>query len=532
MVAPLVVAGLALVVGNLVSQRLHLMGPLVLVGLGVVLSFVPHIARIYVAPEVVLSVLLPLSLFWEAHNIPLRGIRRSLRGVLLNGTLMVAFVAVAIGLVGKGVGLTLATALLVGAAVGPTDATAVTALGKGISRGQLVVLRAESLINDGTALVVFAMASEYATGETITAGHAVTSFLVSFAGGVLVGLVVGWLTARLGRHVDDFMAANLLQFVIPLGTYWLAERFEASGVLAVVVTGLFLARFGTRNLTMQARAAGRPVWALFGYVVNSLLFLLVGLYLVDTARSLNSTSLGRALVAVVVLYLTMMLARWVFGEVSIRMIRLLDRRPSQRLRRTTPWERLVMTTSGFRGAISLAVAFSIPESLPGGSPFPYRDLVLFVTSGIVILSLAVQGALLPLAVRQTRKHPNPLAAKADHQDEEVRDAVASAARAVLDAMPGLAKEVGADEQTTDEVREGWERKLRLTTTPADLRAATADSDEAIGVQRALTLRTIQVGREHIIGLRDTDRIDDEALVELMARYDIEEMRVVGPLELE
>ncbi|NKZ35136.1 hypothetical protein HF984_10310 [Rothia terrae] len=381
MVEILIVIGAAIIIGNTIAEKFKLIAPLVLIAVGALVSFIPHLPPIAVDPHLVLSVFLPLLLYWEALNISLRGIKRTFRGIMLNGTLMVIFVAVSVGLVGHLVGLTLGAALLIGAAVGPTDATAVAALGKGISPRQMIVLRAESLINDGTALVVFALALEYATDEVkITATHAIGSFLLSFVGGAVVGLAVGWVIARIGRFVESHMIASAFRMVTSFIAFFLAEEIEASGVLAVVVTGLYMAQVGPKFVSMQSRVLARQVWGVASYILNSLLFLLVGLYLPATVRGLNSDSLTHALLATVAIYCAMMLARWIFGETIIRLIRMLDRRPSQKLRRTTVFERLVSTVAGFRGAISLAVAFSIPETprkrrtLPIPRPDYLRDL--------------------------------------------------------------------------------------------------------------------------------------------------------------
>lgn len=396
-----------------------------------------------------------------------------------------------------------------------------------------MILRAESLINDGTALVVFALALEYVTGEVeITPSHAIIRFLISFGGGALIGLLMGWLVMQVARFVEEYMLNNVVRFVVPLLVYWVTEEVQASGVLAVVVAGLYVARVGTPRISMQSRALARPVWGLLGYILNSLLFLLVGFFLPSTARSLSSDRVSHAVIVTLVLFVTMLVARWMFGETMIRLIRLLDRRPSQRMCRTTPYERLVITTAGFRGGISLAVAFSIPEFLPDGQGFPYRGLIPFVTSGIVILSLAIQGALLPWVVRLTERHPNPHAPGPETEEQEIRWAIMEGAKAVLEALPRLAEDSGADPIVVARVRDGWERKLRFMEVPAAERAETADSDEAFESEKALRLRTIQVGRERIIAMRSEGRIDDQVLIGLMGHYDIEEMRLVGPLELD
>lgn len=533
MVEILIVIGAAIIIGNTIAEKFKLIAPLVLIAVGALVSFTPHLPPITVDPHLVLSVFLPLLLYWEALNISLRGIKRTFRGIMLNGTLMVIFVAVSVGLVGHLVGLTLGAALLIGAAVGPTDATAVAALGKGISPRQMIVLRAESLINDGTALVVFALALEYATDEVkITATHAIGSFLLSFVGGAVVGLAVGWVIARIGRFVESHMIASAFRMVTPFIAFFLAEEIEASGVLAVVVTGLYMAQVGPKFVSMQSRVLARQVWGVASYILNSLLFLLVGLYLPATVRGLNSDSLTHALLATVAIYCAMMLARWIFGETIIRLIRMLDRRPSQKLRRTTVFERLVSTVAGFRGAISLAVAFSIPETLANGEPFPYRDQIIFVTSGVVILSLLVQGLLLPKVVELTQKNPNPLEAQRSQADaEEFKEAVRTTAERVLEDLPQLVEELDVPQGPADRVRGEWERKLTIATS---WQAGNEENERAaeVSAENALRLRVIQSARQHIIDLRDAGRIDDEVLIAMMDRYDIEEMRLVGPIEME
>ena len=263
----LIIILIALILSNGLAARFRLVGPIVLIVVGSIVSFIPHLPRVEVGSEIILSVFLPILLYWEALNISQRGIRRAFRGIIISGTLMVVFVAVSVGLVGQWIGFTLGTALLIGAAVGPTDATAVAALGRGISRGQMVVLRAESLINDGTALVVFALALEYAgEHQRITASHALITFLISFGGGVAIGLLGGWVIARVGAPIQNAMIGNLFRILTPLLIFFLAELVEASGVLAVVVCGLYMAQVGPRFQSTGSRFLSRPFWGITTYI--------------------------------------------------------------------------------------------------------------------------------------------------------------------------------------------------------------------------------------------------------------------------
>lgn len=533
MVEIIIIILAGLILSNWLAERFKLVGPLVLIVVGAIVSLIPQLPRIEViSPELVLSIFLPILLYWEALNISLRGIKRAFRGVLISGTLMVIFVAVAVGIVGQFVGLSLGTALLIGAAVGPTDATAVTSLGKGIDKGQMVVLRAESLINDGTALVVFALALEYAgEHQEITVPHALTAFLISFVGGAVIGLAGGWVLARLSGHVENPMIANLWRLLTPFIMYFLAELIEASGVLAVVVCGLYMAQVGPRFQTTGSRFLARPFWGITTYILNSLLFFLMGYVLPYIVRTLSSDTLQHALWATLILYVVMLAARFVFMELTIRSIRLLDRRPQQRLRRTTFADRLVSNLAGFRGGISLAVALSIPAALADGEPFPYRDVIIFITSGIVILSLIVQGSLLPLAVRWQQANPNVNREGPDAQDREIRGATLDSMRNIYENFDALVAESGVSPSVAERVKADWksQRKKWVNASAVGIEDKILDEREEV---KKLRLAIIRQTRENMIRYRDEGKIDDEALIYLLELTDMDEIRITGPIEME
>lgn len=533
MVEILIIILIALILSNGLAARFRLVGPIVLIVVGSLVSFIPHLPRVEVESEIILSVFLPLLLYWEALNISLRGIKRALRGIVISGTLMVVFVAVSVGLVGQWIGFTLGTALLIGAAVGPTDATAVSALGRGISRAQMVVLRAESLINDGTALVVFALALEYAgEHQQITASHAIVTFLISFVGGAAIGFVGGWIIARVGAPIQNAMLGNLFRILTPLLIFFLAELIEASGVLAVVVCGLYMAQVGPRFQSTGSRYLARPFWGITTYILNSFLFFYVGYLLPTIARGLNSDTLTHAVWGTVVLYFTMLLARMAFMEITIRGIRLLDRRPQQKKRRTTFRSRLVSDLAGFRGGISLAVALSIPITLADGEAFPFRDVIIFVTSGIVILSLVVQGALLPLAVQALERAPAPnYAEDPEAEDREVRAAMIDSMRDVYKDFDQIVVRHNVSPAAAEKVKAGWEKQRDrwLKMDPDNREEKVSQAKEEM---KELQLALIRERRQHMIRYRDEGKIDDEALIRLLDITDMDEIRLTGPVEME
>ena len=528
-------SGLVLLLGSILANKFGLIEPVVLVFAGVVVALLlPTMRNLQLPSELVLSILLPLLLFWEAANISQREIRKVLRGVIINATLLVLVTAAAVGLVGQWLGLGLGTALLIGAAVAPTDATAVSSMGRGLDRQTMTQLRAESLINDGTALVVFALALEFASGDDeITFGHASGFFAISFIGGILAGLAVGWVISRVISVTDDALRSNVFTLIAPLVACFLAEAVEASGVLAAVVAGLFLAQAGPRRYDAASRSLFFPFWGMTTYLINGILFVFVGVELPAIIAGLPSGDVWRAVGATFGIYVTMIFVRFMFGEVAIQLIRLLDRRPAQRLRRTTFRQRVVSSVAGFRGAVSLAVAFSIPTML-GGSAFPGRDMAVFITSGVVLLSLVVQGLLMPVVVRWFNAKPGPNVEPEGTDEREELEALVKTAQAAVDALPTLAQEQGVSEKAMERVRS--EYRMNATAWSSELTEELDTKSHAIvsfrADEQALRVAVAQFSRRQLIDMRDRGDINDEALTRLMRRIDLEELRITGPVEME
>ncbi|MDO4911359.1 MAG: Na+/H+ antiporter [Corynebacterium sp.] len=523
MIETILVLGFCILLGALLTRLTKIPAPLTLIFVGLVLSLLPGIGHIVseaqIEPEVVLSVMLPFLLYWEALNISLRGIRQMLRGVLVSGTVMVIAVAMAEGFIGSWLGLSVGVAFLVGAAVAPTDATAVAAFGKGISPNVLLALRAESLINDGTALVIFAVACNYAAGNTdISPLHIGGNFLISFIGAALVGIAVGYVVSRLGRFVQDPMIGNVCRILVPFIAYFLAEEIGASGVLATVVVGLVIGQTSAHFVTTGSRVTGRHFWIVSCYILNAVLFVIVGIQLPEVIETLSSDTLSHALMAVVVLYVVMMIARYLVAEFSYQIMR-----RSMRNVTNLP-ERILYAAAGFRGAISLAVALSIPHEIPG------RDLVVFITAGIVILSLIIQGIAVPYAIKLTQRHPNPHnEANRLKNEAEVRNALTSNYKLVLQELSRLNAEAGGDEELEQRLRSEFERGL------ADYsRGETGVYENRYyrEEERRLRLAIIAMGREHLTELRDRGELDDEAYNELVDIFDLAELNISGPISAE
>ncbi|CAM5631699.1 hypothetical protein SVIOM74S_04132 [Streptomyces violarus] len=382
-----VLLGVAVLAGNVLAQRLGVAPPVVLLALGALLGLVPAVRQTQLPPEVVLLLFLPVLLYWESLTTSSREIRSNLRGIVLMSTLLVILTAWAVAAAGHALGLPWGPAWVLGAAVAPTDATAVGALARALPRRQVTVLRAESLVNDGTALVIFGLAVGLTVGEEhLTVPHVGALFLLAYGGGAAVGVAVAWVNMNLRRRLQDPLLGNLVMILAPFTAYLLAELIHASGVLAVVVCGLIMAQVAPRIIRAEHRRQALAFWPLATFIINATLFVLVGVELQYALRHMSRPDLTDALIAIGVVSVVLVVVRFAFLFGSAYLIRALDRRPEQRLRRMSDRARTVSGFAGFRGAVSLAVALSVPEILDSGAPFPNRDFIVFVTSGVESLT--------------------------------------------------------------------------------------------------------------------------------------------------
>jgi Na+/H+ antiporter len=516
-----VILGVTILICTVVARRARVAPPILLLVCGVLLGFIPALRGVQLPPEAVLLLFLPALLYWESITTSLREIRKNLRGIMLMSTLLVIVTAAAVAVVAHQLGLAWGPAWVLGAAVAPTDATAVAALTKSLPRRNVTLLRAESLINDGTALVLYSIAVAVTVGEiTLSPGYLAGSLALSYGGGALAGALVAGIVILLRRRTGDALTENIVIVLTPFAAFLVADLIGASGVLAVVVAGLIMSQAGPRVGRADSRQISESFWGLSTFLLNASLFVLVGIEVQAAVRGLSMSQLGDGLLAVGAVSVLLVAVRFAFLFGSAYLIRLVDRRPSQRARRQTHGARVISGMSGFRGAVSLAAALAVPRTVASGAPFPDRDMIVFVTTGVIVVLLVIPGLLLPAIVRWANLPTDT------GVDTERRLAEVYANEKALEALPDLGRESGA----TDDVIE------RLRTEYADhLDVLRAEPDEAEGTETLARhdhysqLRLALIGRKRaaVVQLRDEGRIDDIVLRDIQDRLDIEEVRIVG-----
>ncbi|MDX6740780.1 Na+/H+ antiporter [Actinocorallia sp. A-T 12471] len=514
----LVVAlGFAVLVCSAAADRLGVAPPIVLLLGGIALGFVPALRDVRLPPEAVLLLFLPALLYWESLTTSPREIRRYLRGIVLMSTVLVIVTAGAVAVVAHGFGLPWGPAWVLGAAVAPTDATAVGALARILPRRYMTALRAESLINDGTALVVYGLAVGITVGEeSLSTAHVSWLFLVSYVGGVLVGIVTAKVGVQVRARIADAILGSVAMLLVPFTAFLAAELVGASGVLAVVVCGLIMSQAGPHVGRAATRLQTVAFYSLAAFVLNAALFVLIGVEAQTVVRALDAADLARGLVLIGVVCAVLVAVRVVFIFAVSYLIRLLDRRPQQHELRISDRARIVSGVAGFRGAVSLAAAMAIPMMVASGAPFPGRSLIVFVTFGVIVVTVLVQGLLLPAVVRWAR-FPEDLAV-----GEERRLAETLSVSEALDALPHLV----ADLRTSPEVAERL--RLEYETHLAVLNADGEEADTALRRKRddtALRLALVSCKRATVLRLRDERRIDDTVLRQIQSLLDIEELRL-------
>jgi monovalent cation/hydrogen antiporter len=511
--------GAALLVCGVLARRFRVAPPVLLLACGALLGFAPALRRVYLPPEVVLLLFLPALLYWESLTISLREIRSNLRVIVLLSTALVIGTAGAVAATAHSLGLPWGPAWVLGAAVAPTDATAVGILARVLPRRNVTVLRAESLVNDGTALVIYALAVGITVGENhLTMPHVLRLLLLAYGGGAVAGVVTAWLAGQARRWLDDPLQENVVTVLTPFTAFLFAQAVHGSGVLAVVVTGLIMSQAGPRVIHADTRQLTEAFWTLSTFLLNGSLFVLVGLELQSAVRGLASAALARGLVAVAAVSAAVIGARFAWVFTTPYLIRLLDRRPQQRLRRVGARARVVSAVAGFRGAVSLAAALAVPETVASGARFPDRDTIIFVTSGVIVVTLVVQGLLLPIVVRWARLPHDGSVEQERHLAETL------ATEEAIAAIPQLAADLGTDSDVVGRLRREYEKHLRVLHAGDD----GAHDEPALRYEQqyaALRLAVIARKRATVVRLRDERRIDDTVLRQVQARLDIEEVRL-------
>jgi Na+/H+ antiporter len=511
------------ILGTVLGRRYRVGPPVLLILLGALLGLIPNFGDVHINGELVLLLFLPAILYWEGLNTSFREIRANARMIVFLSIALVIATAFAVSWTARALGMEPHAAGVLGAVLSPTDAAAVAGLAKKLPRRSLTVLKAESLINDGTALVLFVVSVHVAIGGAAISPPEVTvRFVVSYLGGIAAGLLVGGLATLVRKRIDAPQEEGALSLLTPFAAFLLAQSVGCSGVVAVLVSALVLAYAGPVVIRARSRLASFGFWDIATFLINGSLWVFIGIQIPGALRGVSHVDSGLRHAVYIALAVTgvVIASRIVWGEITTGLIRLIDRRAAQRERRVSWRQRFVTAWGGFRGAVSLAAALAVPTTTLSGAPFPDRSLLIFIVIFVILVTVLVQGSTLPAVVRWARI-PDDIA-----HAEELQLARTRGTQAALDALPAVADEVGVSEGLRQRLQKEYEDRAAvvLATEDGSTGSRLVKGREKV---RRVRLGVLEYKRREITALRNQKLIDDIVLRELQQEMDLEEAQLLN-----
>lgn len=505
------------------ARRFALSYPIVLVIAGLLCSLLPHVPRVPLAPDLVFLFFLPPLLFAAAWQTSWREFQYNLVSISSLAVGLVFFTACGVALTAHFFmpGFDWRLGFLLGAVVSPTDAVAATSIARNVGMPQRIVdvLEGESLVNDATGLLALQFGVDMITqGSTPHLGHSLLLFLWLVVGGAGIGLLVAVIVIWADRWVDDGPVEIVLSFLVAYISYLAGEAAHASGVISTVACGLYMSRKSSTFFSPAVRLQAEGVWDAAEFLLNGLVFVLIGLQLPYVLAGIKGYSFGRLAVYGLGFSGTLIALRliWVFpGARAAFVIR--TRVLKQNYEMPPPRALLVLAWTGMRGVVALAAASSLPYTLPDGQPFPQRNTILFLTFAVILVTLVLQGTLLPPLVRRLglagRRE------KACEEDEARRILLHSVLEFLRDgrvqAADGLA-------HAYEDLLHHYQHQLEdLDHAPR----AEATEQQRAHMLRELQLEAVRHERKQLIALRNSGRIGDSTHRVLERELDLSESRL-------
>jgi monovalent cation/hydrogen antiporter len=511
---------LAVLAGTaLLARRINVAPAILLLLAGTALAFVPGMPSLELPPELVLLAVLPPLIYSASVAMSWREFKHNLRPIILLAVGCVIFTAFAVAAATHYlIGLPWSIGFLLGAIVAPPDAVAPLAIARklGLPRRILVVLEGEGLANDATALILYRFAVVAISTGTFSLPTAAGTFFAIIAAEVLFGVAVGWLSLRARHRTRDPQIEITLSLITPYIAYWIPQHFGGSGVISTVACGLYMSWNGPLLISSATRLQGIFFWDLVIFLIEGLLFLLTGFQMRSLLEKSKAFPLHDILFATALVAVMVIVARFAWAYPATYLPRLWSKRLRER-DPPPPWQWVfVLSFTGVRGAVSLAAALALPFTLPNGDGFPYRDLILFVTFGVIFITLVGLGlGLAPvirwLGIAQVARDEH----LAEHESE-----IAARREALEVALKSL-DAITDDREVSGEVVKllRARHETRASQLPDSL---DPDAHDVSAAGRALTRELIAAERKFIHALLRDGRITDEVRRRIERDLDLEE----------
>jgi CPA1 family monovalent cation:H+ antiporter len=513
-----------LVVVAIIARRFNIAPAILLVVAGVMIAVTPGLPRVDLAPELVLFGILPPLVYLAGVQMSWREFRFDLRAITLLALGCVVFTTCAVAVTAHWLlGMPIAVGFVLGAILGPTDPVAPASILRqlGVPRRLIVILEAEGLANDATALILYRFAIAAVGTGVFSLGEAVGTFVIIVVGEIAFGIGIGWLSLRLRRWARDPRVEITLSLLTPYLAFLVPAHLGGSGVLATMTAGLFASWNGPLLIPAATRVQGIFFWDLIVYLLDGIVFLVTGLQIRTLLDRTSMVGLQESTLAVLLAVVVVIAARFVWMYPAAYIPRWLS--PSLRRRDPVPsWKRLfILAFVGVRGVVSLAAALAIPLTTQSGTLFPYRDLILFVAFGVIIVTLVVQGLLLPSLVRGLGLASH---AAAEHESEHKAELIARAE--ALQAAQSRLEQLAAEEDISPEVLAFF--RMRHDYRAAQVSDPTSNDLDLTLAAAELRSKLIAVEREYIYRLLQSGQITDEVRRRIERELDLEEVSIGNP----
>jgi monovalent cation/hydrogen antiporter len=506
-----------------IARRLTIPPAILLVVTGVILALIPGLPEIELEPKVVLLLVLPPVIYASAVAMSWREFRFNLRPISLLAIGCVIFTTVAVAAAAHWlVGFSWAAGFVLGAIVSPPDAVAPLSIARRMRLPSriLIILEGEGLVNDATALILYRFAVAAVGAGVFSLSHATATFAAIVVGELVWGIGVGWLMLRLRRWVRDPRIEILLSVLTPYIAYWPPEQLGGSGVLATVTAGLYISWNGLRLISAATRLQGIFFWDFLIYLIEGMVFLITGLQarrLSIGAYSMTELALSAAVVSAVVIVTRFV---WMYPATYIpRLIPAIARKDP-----APPWQwPFVLASTGVRGIVSLAAALAIPFTTQSGAPFPFRDLILFLTFSVILITLVGQGLLLPFIIRALGlANAGPLEHTANRAEEF--NARREAIEAALEQLEQLAAERNLPPEVVDPIRAYQQERRRRVIHRSD---GDDGHTKLIELRDDLELRLIAAERKRINDLYRAGKLKDDGRRRIERELDLREAHLAN-----
>lgn len=499
-----------------IAQKIRIPYPIFLVLGGLVLGVIPGLPTVTLHPDLVFLVFLPPILWAAAYFTSLREFRQNLRPISLLAVGLVLATSAGVAVVAHALlpGIGWAEAIALGAIVSPPDAVSATAIGKrlGIPRRVVTILEGESLVNDATALVLYRAAVGAVMSGSFALGATLLEFLFAALAGIAIGIGVAWVARWALCGTEDGFTQIGITLLAPYIAWVFGETVHASAVLACVAGGLYLRHYFSGAVAPATRLQARAVWELLIFILNGVIFILIGLQLGALRDAVPAGQFGPIVVAGAWISLTAIVVRFLW----VPLVALIPRWMSAALRARDPmppWSGLFLISwTGMRGIVTLAAALALPVTTNTGAPFPFRTEIILISFAVILVTLVLQGLSLPPIIRLLR----PEEEQGLEQEETLaREHAATAALNRLDQVMG---ENWAPSEQVERVRLRYSRRLEHFA-----RAGLAAQQNADGAEKTiqrLQHEALTAERMALIGLRNDGTISDEVLHHLEQELDV------------